>query len=32
MKNTLNCTYFTVRYALYSKIITINDNFVGHRN
>ena len=32
LKNTSNCTNFTVRKALYSKIITIIDNFVGHKN
>ena len=30
-KRTQNCTYFTVKQALYSKIITIINNFVGHK-
>ena len=32
IKNIYNYTYFTVRLALYSKIITIIVNFVEHKN
>ena len=32
INKTLNCNFFTVRLALYFKIITIINNFVGHKN